>query len=555
MNIIETTLGPGRRGLVLSALLCAALSFPLAAQEPGGALPGPLPLFPDDNWWNTDISGAPVDPASNAYIQFIGANDGLHPDFGGDADVFPEIYGMVYVVVPGTQPLVPVTFVEFGDQSDAGAPGRPPGYPIPEEAKTQPKWIEGGRPGNAPIDGDRHMLIVDRDNRILYELYHTHWNAALSRWEAGSGAVFPLDSNLRRPDTWTSADAAGLAILPGLVRMDEVQSAAPIQHAFRFTVRATDGYVYPASHEAGNTSGAPPMGTRLRLKASKDISGYPPDVRKIFQAMKTYGLILADNGSDMFISGAYNPGWNNDVLNPAFASLKTSDFEVIQLGWKPGVAPPPPATPAAPSNLVATAQSSEQISLAWQDNSSNEDSFRVEMRTGSGAFGEAATLALNVSGTVISGLTPATTYSFRVRSANSAGSSAYSNTATATTAPAGPAATCTPGSTRLCLNNNRFQVEVAWTTSTGSQGSGRAVALTSDTGYFWFFNQANVELVIKVLNGCALGGHYWVFAGGLTDVNTRITVTDVQTGAVKRYNNPQGTAFRPVQDTSAFNCN
>ncbi|HMC22229.1 MAG TPA: hypothetical protein VKL19_10305, partial [Thermoanaerobaculia bacterium] len=181
--------------------------------------------------------------------------------------------------------------------------------------------------------GDRHMLIVDRDNRILYELYALRWTG--SRWEAGSGAVFPLDSNARRPDGWTSADAAGLAILPGLIRYDEAFGTQPIRHAFRFTVRSTNGYVYPASHRAGSTSGALPMGARLRLKASKDLSSYPPDVQRIFQAMKTYGLIVADNGTDMYISGTYDTRWNNDVLNPAFGSLTTSDFEVVQLGWQP----------------------------------------------------------------------------------------------------------------------------------------------------------------------------------------------------------------------------
>ncbi|HEX2224586.1 MAG TPA: fibronectin type III domain-containing protein, partial [Thermoanaerobaculia bacterium] len=404
---------------------------------------------------------------------------------------------------------------------------------------------------------DRHMLIVDRDNRILYELYHTQWDAAQNRWEAGSGAVFPLDSNLRRPEGWTSADAAGLAILPGLVRYDEVESPAPIQHAFRFTVRATDGYVFPASHEAGNTNGAPPMGTRLRLKASKDISGYPPEVRKIFQAMKTYGLILADNGSDMYVTGAYDPRWNNDVLNPAFASIKASDFEVIQLGWKPGVAPPPPpppppTSPAAPTSLVATAQSEDEIALSWADASNNEQSFRIESRTGAAAFAEIASVAANTTGATIGSLQPATRYDFRVRARNASGDSAYSNVAAATTAPEAPTASCVPGADRLCLNGGRFQVEVAWTTGNGQQGAGRAVPLTGDTGYFWFFDQANVELVVKVLNGCGLGGHYWVFAGGLTDVNTRLTVTDTRTGTVKRYNNPQGTAFRPIQDTSAF---
>jgi hypothetical protein len=296
----------------------------------GGTLPAPLPLFPPDNWWNTDISSAPVDPKSASYIAFIGTSRGMHPDFGGDSgDSSAPIYGMPYVVVDGSQPKVNVTF-DYDDESDHG------GYPIPEEAKTQQKWIEGGLAGDDPnADGDRHMLIVDSDARVLYELYATHWNTSLNRWEAGSGAIFPLDSNARRPDGWTSADAAGLAILPGLVRYDEVFGSDPIRHAFRVTVRATNGYVFPASHDAGSTSGALPMGARLRLKASKDISGFPPSLQRIFQAMKTYGLIVADNGSDMYVTGTYDTRWDNDQLNPAFSAIKASDFEVVQLGWQP----------------------------------------------------------------------------------------------------------------------------------------------------------------------------------------------------------------------------
>jgi hypothetical protein len=300
----------------------------------GGELPGPLPLFPPDNWWNLDIRAAPVDPNSAAFIGFIGLSRGMHPDFGGDSGE-PEypIYGMPYVVVPGTQPLVPLVF-DYDDESDTGAPGRPPGYPIPEEAKFEQKWIEGGLAGGDPTaEGDRHMLLVDRDNRILYELYALRWTGV--QWQAGSGAVFPLDSNARRPEGWTSADAAGLAILPGLVRWDEVYGPEPIRHAFRVTVRATNGYVYPASHRAGDTPGALPMGARLRLKASVDLSAFDPDVRKIFEAMKTYGLIVADNGSDLYVTGTYDVRWNNDVLNPAFRAIKAGDFEVIELGWQP----------------------------------------------------------------------------------------------------------------------------------------------------------------------------------------------------------------------------
>ena len=291
----------------------------------GGSLPPPLPLFPPDNWWNTDISSAPVDPKSASYIAFIGGSRGMHPDFGA-----APIYGIPYVVVDGAQPKVNVTFVESDDESDHG------GYPIPDEAKTQPTWIEGGLAGDDPnADGDRHMLIVDRDARVLYELYATQWNTSLNRWEAGSGAIFPLDSNERRPDGWTSADAAGLAILPGLVRYDEVYGSDPIRHAFRVTVRSTNGYVYPASHRAGSTSGALPMGARLRLKASKDISAFPAPLQRIFQAMKTYGLIVADNGTDMYVSGTSDTRWDNDSLNPGFGAIKASDFEVVQLGWQP----------------------------------------------------------------------------------------------------------------------------------------------------------------------------------------------------------------------------
>jgi hypothetical protein len=309
------------------------LSILLAAVV-GGPLPPPLPLFPPGNWWNQDVSAAPVDANSAAYISFIGATRGMHPDFGGDSgDPSAPIYGMPYVVVDGTQPLVPVTF-DYDDESDIAAPGRPPGYPIPEEAKTQQKWIEGGLAGSDPnADGDRHMLLVDRDNRILFELYALRWSG--SRWEAGSGAIFPLDANARRPDGWTSADAAGLAILPGLVRYDEVFGNEPIRHAFRVTVRATNGYVFPASHRAGSRSGALPMGARLRLKQNVDLSRFSPPLQRIFQAMKTYGLIVADNGTDMYVSGTYDTRWDNDVLNPAFGAIHASDFEVVQLGWQP----------------------------------------------------------------------------------------------------------------------------------------------------------------------------------------------------------------------------
>ena len=302
----------------------------------GGSLDG-RQVLPLSNWWNLDISKAPVDSNSAGFITFVGPTRRLHPDFG------PSPYGMPYVVVSGDQPLVQPTWILYGPESDNGAPGRPAGYPIPAEAKTQQDYIEGAIPGGG-LDGDRHMLIIDRDHWLLFETGGTYWNTAAARWEANGGAVFDLKTNARRPETWTSADAAGLAIFPGLVRYEEANGTGEIRHAFRFTVRATNGYVWPASHTAGSTTGALPMGARLRLKATKNISGFTPDVQRIFRAMQRYGLIVADNGSDMYIGGTMDARWNNDVLNPAFASLTTADFDVIQLGWK-GTPPRPPANP------------------------------------------------------------------------------------------------------------------------------------------------------------------------------------------------------------------
>jgi hypothetical protein len=282
-------------------------------------------LSPSGHWWNKDISTAPTDQNSAAFISFIGQTRTLHPDFG------PPPYGIPYMGVGQAQARVPVTFVSYPSESDTGF-GGVQGYPMPNEAKTLPNFIEGGVPGGG-TSGDRHMIMVDRDQWVLYELFATRWNASASRWEAGSGAIFDLKTTNRRPEGWTSADAAGLSILPGLVRYDEAVGSAEIAHAFRVTVRATNGYVWPASHRAGSTAGALPMGARLRLKASKNLSGFSPYIQRIFRAMQRYGLIVADNGSDMYITGTMDGRWNNSQLNPAFAALKAEDFEVVQLGW------------------------------------------------------------------------------------------------------------------------------------------------------------------------------------------------------------------------------
>jgi hypothetical protein len=334
----------------LSSRALAMNAFGGGTTQPSLQPPLSLPVFPSDNWWNLDIREWPVDPNSSNFIAFI--NNGgvrrLHPDFGGSDGTQYGIYGIPYIVVTGVtnSDLQAVQFL-YWDESDGVdlATGvSVPFYPIPPQAITQPRWIEGGAPGNVDLRStqDRHMVIVDRDRNYLYELYNVYYDTNRAQWNAGSGAFFDMNTNNRRPDTWTSADAAGLAMLPGLVRYDEVSDVTKqdIGHAFRVTVRATNGYVYPASHRAGSTAGALPMGARLRLKASVDVTQRTsdPTLQKIFRAMQKYGLIVADNGSDLYITGTYDARWNNDILNPAFSALTANDFEVIQLGYNPSTA-------------------------------------------------------------------------------------------------------------------------------------------------------------------------------------------------------------------------
>lgn len=280
---------------------------------PGASLEGRRP-FPDDNPWNTPVDQAAIDPASDAVIARIGATGALHPDFGANWNGGP--FGIPYVVIDSTIPAVPVTFT-YDDESDAGP------YPIPAGAP-----IEGG----SRSKGDRHILVVNRDSWMLYELFAAYPRG--NGWKAGSGAVFDLASNALRPAGWTSADAAGLPIFPGLVRYDEVVEQGEIRHALRFTVAQTRrGYVAPARHFASNDTdpGLPPMGMRVRLKASFDTTGYPPQAQVILAALKTYGMILADNGSDWYLSGAPDARWDDDQLN-ALKQLRGGDFEVVQMG-------------------------------------------------------------------------------------------------------------------------------------------------------------------------------------------------------------------------------
>jgi len=308
-----------RLGLLLvfsAAFLCS----PLYAQTScsgmslgrGASLNGFIP-FPTDNAWNQDISSASVDPNSDALINFIGASTPMHPDFGAGLYAGSTI-GIPYIVVSGS-PFVNIHFTAYGSESDPGP------MPVPHNAP-----IEGyPHPGN----GDRHVLVLDRDNCWLYELYHSYAQKDGS-WNADSAAVWDLLNDEQRPYTWTSADAAGLPVFAGLARYDEV-ATGQIQHALRFTLQySRQAFTPPASHWAPTSSNAlaAPMGMRLRLKASYDISSFPPQSQVILAALKQYGMIMADNGSSMYVSGEPDNRWSNDDLG-SLKQVPASAFEVI----------------------------------------------------------------------------------------------------------------------------------------------------------------------------------------------------------------------------------
>ena len=280
-----------RKGIPLGAVILAAVSLQsVAAQSLGGCS-----MFPANNVWNAPVDNLPVDANSAAYVNTIGTTRYLHPDFGSTGG------GIPYVVAASTQPKVPVVFGAGAAESDPGP------YPIPANAP-----IEGG----AASSGDRHVLVLQSGACILYEMYAAYPQAGGS-WQASSGAVFNLSSNQLRPAGWTSSDAAGLPILPGLVRYDEVASGA-INHAIRMTAPQTrKAYIWPARHYASSLTGTqyPPMGQRFRLKAAFDITPYPAEVQVILKALKKYGAILADNGSSWYLTGAPDTRWNDDNLH------------------------------------------------------------------------------------------------------------------------------------------------------------------------------------------------------------------------------------------------
>jgi hypothetical protein len=332
--------GTGGGGLACSSMVVG----------PTASLGGFVP-FSSSSLWNTDISSAPVDPNSGTIISNWVGSVNVHPDWGND-----PTYGIPYVVVDGTQLLVNVNLGAYGDESDPGP------MPIPANAP-----VEGG----SSSIGDRHVLVLNNANCFLYELYNASPNSD-GTWNADSTAVWDLLGNEQRPYTWTSADAAGLPIFPGLVRYDEVAAGA-IQHAFRFTLpRTRAAFTPPASHAAGNTSdsSAPPMGMRIRLKSSYDISGFSSQMQVILTAMKKYGLILADNGSALYVTGVSDSRWGSDL--DSLKTVPASAFEVVQMGavytnssYPTGAAPTVSSFGASPTHVA----SGGSVTLSWNTTS------------------------------------------------------------------------------------------------------------------------------------------------------------------------------------------
>jgi hypothetical protein len=306
---VRTPLSIGLVALVFAVALPGAQAAPVGPPRVGGCA-----VFPADNAWNRDISEARVHPRSSriiARLQAIGG-DSLHPDFGEN----PR-YGIPFDIVSADQPEVRIRYQAYGDESDKGP------FPVPPDAR-----VEGGRRS----DGDRHVLVLRRETCELFELYRAFPRPDGS-WEADSGARWDLSSNERRPLGWTSADAAGLPILPGLVRYSEVASGE-VRHAIRVTFEQTRAaYIFPATHFASQSTSRdlPPMGMRFRLKASYDISALSPQARVIARAMQRYGLIVADNGSNWFFQGAPSPGWDDDQLNE-LKDIPGTAFEVVWTG-------------------------------------------------------------------------------------------------------------------------------------------------------------------------------------------------------------------------------
>src|SRR4051794_23582169 len=307
-----------RRLAAASMLLAVCVAAAIAAGHPVKGAPK-CAVFPKSNPWNQRVDELPLVANSNAIVRSIGAGGSVHADFGSGLYEGAPI-GIPFTTVSSKQKKVRVSF-DYADESDKGP------YPVPANAP-----IEGGRASN----GDRHVIVVDRDACRLYELYAAYPQNGGKSWKAGSGATWSLKSNKVRPKGWTSADAAGLPILPGLARYEDLKKGG-IDHALRFTANRTrKAFIYPARHYASSLTDPdlPAMGQRLRLKPGFNVNGYPKQARAVLTALKRYGMILADNGSSWYITGAPNRGWNNDDLH-MLGMVKGSDFEVVDTSKLP----------------------------------------------------------------------------------------------------------------------------------------------------------------------------------------------------------------------------
>jgi uncharacterized protein (TIGR03437 family) len=376
-------------------------------------------MFPANNAWNVDLSAFPVLGNSSSLVASIGVAASLHPDFGTTYAGAP--WGIPFIVVDGSQPYVPIYFTAYGDESDPGP------YPVPLDAP-----VEGG-PNST---GDRHVVVFNSSNRFLYELYRGFPQG--NAWNADSAAVFDTTTNGRRPLGWTSADAAGLPILAGLARYEEVECGA-IRHALRFTAQRTrKAYIHPASHYASSNTdpNLPAMGQRFRLKATFDTSSFPPQARIVLQALKTYGMMVADNGGNWFISGAPNPNWNDADID-TLKRVHGSDFEAVDTT---SIVPPGDnIAPVGPSNLALVAASSTQIDATWAAANDNLGvaGYRVTVSVSSSFSNPlpayAGRYVGNALSTTLIDLNPSTTYFVQVLAYDEAGNVSSGTTASATT--------------------------------------------------------------------------------------------------------------------------
>jgi len=430
-------------------------------------------VFPSDNPWNIDISAFPVNSNSANYVTSIGATTQLHPDFGTQLSGVP--WGIPFDVVPGTQPDVPMDFVTYPAESDPGP------YPFPPDCP-----VEGGLA--APASSDRHALVIDKDHHLLYELYNA-FPQSNGSWTASNGASFNLASNAMRPLGWTSADAAGLPVFPGLARYDEVAAGA-IRHALRFTVQTSQNtFLYPARHFASSSSNAnlPPMGLRFRLKASTNLSGLSPEALIIATCLQHYGMMVADNGSNWFVSGAPDPGWNDTDIN-TLKTLHGSDFEAIDTSsMDPSINTTPPAVPHG----LAAVAGSNQVVLSWSANTDTDLlGYRVFSASAAGGpWSEVSSGPVQATTFTAGGLSGGTLLYFQITAednatnqsspcavvsatpggaATTSGTASATASATATSSSTGSAAATATGATSATATTS------SGSTATASSGAGGA---------------------------------------------------------------------------------